>query len=102
MNWRVSEGYGSLIAAAAKDVPVALSTPVSGIDASGRALRLTTARGEIEAARVIVTVPTDVLASFLVTGAAMLAFTWLWNALVPRVLALPPVSRAVRAIQGHD
>ena len=36
---------------------------ITGIDASGHALRLTSARGEIEAARVIVTVPTDVLAS---------------------------------------
>lgn len=63
VNWRVTEGYGSLIAAAAKDVPVALNMAVAGIDASGRALRLTSARGEIEAERVIVTVPTDVLAS---------------------------------------
>ncbi|QEL22698.1 FAD-dependent oxidoreductase [Bosea sp. F3-2] len=63
VNWRVTEGYGSLVAAAAKDVPVAVNTPVSRIDASGHALRLTSARGEIEAARVIVTVPTDVLAS---------------------------------------
>ncbi|MBO9704080.1 MAG: phosphatase PAP2 family protein [Arthrobacter sp.] len=45
--------------------------------------------------------PTDVLASFLVTGAAMLAFTWLWNALVPRVLVLPLVSRVVRKVEGH-
>jgi len=63
VNWRVTEGYGSLVVAAARDVPIALNTPVSGIDASGRALRLTTAGGEIEAACVIVTVPTDVLAS---------------------------------------
>jgi len=63
VNWRVTEGYGSLVAAAAKGVPVALNTPVSGIDTSGRTLRLATARGEIEAASVIVTVPTNVLAS---------------------------------------
>lgn len=63
VNWRVTEGYGSLIAAAAKSVPVALNTPVTSVDASGHALRLTTPKGEIEAARVIVTVPTDVLAS---------------------------------------
>ncbi len=63
VNWRVTEGYGSLIAAAAKGVPVALNTAVTGIDASGHVLRLTSARGLIEAERVIVTVPTDVLAS---------------------------------------
>jgi len=33
--------------------------------------------------------PTDVLASFLVTGAAMLAFTWLWNTVALRLLSLP-------------
>ena len=63
VNWRVAEGYGSLVVAAAKDVPVALSTAITSIDVSGHALRLTSVRGEIEAARVIVTVPTDVLAS---------------------------------------
>ncbi|POR56855.1 flavin monoamine oxidase family protein [Bosea psychrotolerans] len=63
VNWRVTEGYGSLVAAAAQDVPVALSTAITGIDASGHTLRLTSVRGEIVAARVIVTVPTDVLAS---------------------------------------
>lgn len=63
VNWRVTEGYGSLVAAAARDVPVVFDTPVSGIDASGRRLRLTTAGGDIEAASVILTVPTDVLAS---------------------------------------
>lgn len=63
VNWRVTEGYGSLVAAAARDVPVALSTAITGIDAAGHAMRLTSAKGEIEAARVIVTVPTDVLSS---------------------------------------
>jgi monoamine oxidase len=63
VNWRVFEGYGCLIAAAAKDVPVALNTVITGIDASGHEVRLTSPSGEIEAKRVIVTVPTDVLAS---------------------------------------
>lgn len=63
VNWRVVEGYGSLIVAAAKGVPVALNTAITGIDTSRRTVRLTSARGEIEAARVILTVPTDVLAS---------------------------------------
>lgn len=63
VNWRVAEGYGSLVAAAATDVPVALNMAITGIDASGHTLRLTSAGGGIEARRVIVTVPTDVLAS---------------------------------------
>ena len=63
VNWRVVEGYGTLVQAAASGVPVALDTPVSAIDASGRDLRLTTPRGTIDAMSVIVTIPTDVLAS---------------------------------------
>ena len=63
VNWRVSEGYGSLIAAAARDVRVVFDTAIMGIDASGNSLRLTGAGGEIDAKRVIVTIPTDVMAS---------------------------------------
>jgi monoamine oxidase len=63
VNWRVVEGYGALVAATARDVPTTLGTPVSGIDTSGRAVRLTTPRGTLDAASVIVTIPTDVLAS---------------------------------------
>jgi len=63
VNWRVTEGYGTLVAAAAKDLQVTLNTPVSAIDASGRALRLTTPSGTLDATCVIVTIPTDVLAA---------------------------------------
>ncbi len=41
---------------------MALETPVSRIDHSGRAIRLDTARGAVTAARIIVTVPTSILA----------------------------------------
>ncbi|WP_425230145.1 flavin monoamine oxidase family protein [Sphingomonas sp.] len=62
-NWSVVEGYGTLVAAHAAGLPVRLSTPVTRVDHRGRSLRLETAAGTIEAARVIVAVPTTVLAS---------------------------------------
>ena len=62
-NWAVREGYGTLVAGLIGDAPVRLGTAVTRIDRRGRALRLETASGTIEADRVIVAVPTPVLAS---------------------------------------
>lgn len=63
-NWRVREGYGALIAAALPEgIAVRLGCPVTMIDHGGPVLRLETAAGTIGATRVIVTVPTSVLAS---------------------------------------
>lgn len=62
-NWAVREGYGTLIAGHATGVPMRLATPVTRIDHRGRTLRLETHAGTIEAAQVIVAVPTTVLAS---------------------------------------
>jgi monoamine oxidase len=62
VNWRLGEGYGRLFQALAEDLPIALGTPVSLIDHSSRAIRLETTRGTLTAARVIVTVPTSILA----------------------------------------
>jgi len=61
-NWRVPDGYGTLIASTAKGVPIALACPVERVDTSGRGVRLETARGTIEADKAIVTIPTNVLA----------------------------------------
>lgn len=67
VNWRVAEGYGRLIAGLAHhelaDMPVHLDCPVRRIDRSGPLLRLTTAKGTVEARAVIVTVPTAILTS---------------------------------------
>src|SRR5690242_14842361 len=62
-NWRLCEGYGRLFERLADGLPVALDTPVLRIDRSGRAIRLETTHGTITAKRVIVTVPTSILAS---------------------------------------
>ncbi|WP_428151174.1 flavin monoamine oxidase family protein [Brevundimonas sp.] len=63
VNWRVVEGYGTLIASLGEDVPVVLNCPVERIDRSGARLTIETARGVIEARSVILTLPTSVLAS---------------------------------------
>jgi len=62
VNWRVSAGYGAVIAAHADGAPLALGCPVSEIDHSGRRVRITTPQGVISAERVIITLPTDLLA----------------------------------------
>ena len=61
-NWAVREGYGTVVAHHATDVPVRMGTAVTRIDHGGRRLRLETTAGAIGADRVVVAVPTPVLA----------------------------------------
>src|SRR5215469_15847567 len=61
-NWRLYEGYGRLFEALAEGLPVVLQAAVSRIDHGGRTIRLETARGTVTAARVIITVPTSIIA----------------------------------------
>jgi monoamine oxidase len=61
INWRVVEGYGSLIAASGAGLDVTLDCPAQVIDHGGRLIRIETPRGELLARAVVVTVPTDVL-----------------------------------------
>lgn len=63
VNWRLVEGYGTLIAAHARDVPVTLDCAVRRIDHAGKRLRIDTARGTITADKVIVTLPTSILSA---------------------------------------
>jgi monoamine oxidase len=62
-DWRVREGYGTLVAAHAAGLRVSLATPVRAVDATGRRLRIVTPRGDVSARSAIVTVSTNVLAS---------------------------------------
>jgi monoamine oxidase len=62
VNWRLREGYGRLFETLAKGQGVALETPVHCVDHRGRAIRLETTRGPVTAARVIITVPTSIIA----------------------------------------
>jgi monoamine oxidase len=62
VNWRLREGYGRLFETLAEGQPVMLETAVSRIDHRQRVIRVETARGTVTAARVIVTVPTSIIA----------------------------------------
>lgn len=62
VNWRVTDGLGTLVSSYAADVPVALGSPVHRIDRSGLRLRIETAKGVITADQAIIAVPTAALA----------------------------------------
>jgi monoamine oxidase len=61
-NWRVRRGLGSLFVALAEGLPIAFDAAVSRVDHDGGRIRLATGRGAVSAARVIVAVPTSVIA----------------------------------------
>ena len=60
-NWPLKQGYGALVARFGADLPVALNAAVTKIDWSGDPIRLSGARGTLEARRVLLTVSTGVL-----------------------------------------
>lgn len=62
VNWRLPAGYGALIATLAQGLPIRLSAPVKRIDWRGKTIAVETARGRVTAERVVVTLPTNVLA----------------------------------------
>jgi len=62
INLRVKSGYGALIAAYARGLPISLSNPVERIVWDERGVRVVTAKGTISCRAVIVTASTTVLA----------------------------------------
>jgi monoamine oxidase len=62
LNWRVRRGYGALIAAYGAACPVALNCAVTLIDHSAKRVRIETSQGTLTADKVIVTVPTNLIA----------------------------------------
>ena len=62
VNWRVAEGYGTVIAAHAGSVPVALGCAVRGIDHGGARLQIATAKGTLTSDQVIVALPSTLIA----------------------------------------
>jgi monoamine oxidase len=62
INWRVRRGYGALMAAYGATLPVAFNCNVTLIDHSGKRLRIETSQGTLTADKVIVTVPTNLIA----------------------------------------
>ena len=62
LNWRVRRGYGALIAVYGEPCTVVKNCNVTQIDHSGKRIRLNTSQGTLEADKVIVTVPTSLIA----------------------------------------
>lgn len=62
LNWRVSRGYGALIAAYGAPCLVALNCNVTLVNHSGKRVRIETSQGTLTADKVIVTVPTNLIA----------------------------------------
>lgn len=63
INWRVIEGYGTLISSFASALDVVLSCEVTRIDHSGKRIRVETTSGTVDCDQVIVTIPTSLLAN---------------------------------------
>ena len=62
LNWRVRRGYGALVSAYGASCPIALNCEVTLIDHSGKRIRIETSQGTLGADKVIVTVPTNLIA----------------------------------------
>src|SRR6202048_3137665 len=62
INWRVRRGYGALMTAYGAPCPLALNCEVTLIDRSGTRVRIETSQGRLTASKVIVTVPTNLIA----------------------------------------
>ncbi len=66
INWRLRRGYGALMAAYGASCPLALNCEVSLIDHSGKQIRIETSLGVLTANKVIVTVPTNLIADEMI------------------------------------
>lgn len=62
INFRISEGYGALVARLAGDVPVVYDCPVTSVDHSGAKIAIGTAQGALHARAVVIAAPTNILA----------------------------------------
>jgi monoamine oxidase len=63
INWRLRAGYGTLLTAYGAALPLALNCTVTSIDHSGARVRIETSQGTLTSAKVIVTVPTNLIAN---------------------------------------
>jgi monoamine oxidase len=62
LNWRIRCGYGALVAAYGAACLLALNCAVKLIDHSGKRVRIETTQGTLTSDKVIVTVPTNLIA----------------------------------------
>lgn len=66
INWRVREGYGTLIAFHGARLPVRLGSPVRRIDHRGRTICVETTRGAVRVRAALITLPPTLLAAEMV------------------------------------
>ena len=110
-NYLVRAGYGSIVKmiALTSDLNITLNTPVTAVDTSGSGVRVTTARGTIDAKAAIVTVSTGVLGSGAIrfpdplpteTQAAIADVPMGCFLKIP--LEIPGVNHYVRGIKPYD
>lgn len=83
INWRIIEGYGSVISAYGAKLPAMLDCEVRGIDHRGKRLQIETSKGAIVADQTIVTIPSALLA------AERIVFTPSLPAKIQAALGLP-------------
>jgi monoamine oxidase len=62
VNWRVAEGYGTVVAGHAAGLPAKFGCKAKRVDHSGAEIRIETEQGALHAAAVIVTLPSNILA----------------------------------------
>ena len=62
INWRVRRGYGTLMAAYGAALPLAFNCAVTLIDHSAKRVRIETSQGALTADKIIITVPTNLIA----------------------------------------
>lgn len=62
INWRLNRGYGRLFEALAAGLPIAYGTKATRVDHRGTTLAIETSRGTVRAARVIIAVPSAIIA----------------------------------------
>jgi monoamine oxidase len=63
INWRVRRGYGALMAAYGAPLPLAFNCAVTLIDHSAKRPRVETSQGTLTADKIIITVPTSLIAA---------------------------------------
>jgi monoamine oxidase len=63
INWRAKRGFGALVAAYGAPCPVVFDAQVTLINHSWHRIRIETSQGAVEADKIIVTVPTNLIAS---------------------------------------
>ncbi|MBV9583400.1 MAG: FAD-dependent oxidoreductase [Alphaproteobacteria bacterium] len=62
INWRLYRGYGRLFEALAERLPIVFGAKAARVDHHGKMLAIETSRGTVRAARVIVAVPSAMIA----------------------------------------